>query len=150
VIDYEPLIEPDDPRHGTPNGYNNLLCRCDPCRDAWNAYSSPRKRDWNHRTGRHQPMVEYLAQVAARCGTRSGAKRHRRHGEPVCTLCRQADRDYQRTRRAGRPPRQLVPCGTPGAISRHRRNGEAPCAVCKAAEVAYQRTRRNTRREAAA
>ena len=28
---------PDDPRHGTNNGYNNLGCRCQPCRDAHNA-----------------------------------------------------------------------------------------------------------------
>lgn len=24
----------DDPRHGTTNGYTNLGCRCQPCRDA--------------------------------------------------------------------------------------------------------------------
>jgi hypothetical protein len=24
----------DDPRHGTTNGYSNLDCRCQPCRDA--------------------------------------------------------------------------------------------------------------------
>lgn len=24
----------DDPRHGTANGYGNLKCRCQPCRDA--------------------------------------------------------------------------------------------------------------------
>ena len=26
---------PADPRHGTTNGYNNLGCRCEPCRKAW-------------------------------------------------------------------------------------------------------------------
>ena len=30
-------LAPDDPRHGTTNGYGNLKCRCRPCRDAWNA-----------------------------------------------------------------------------------------------------------------
>jgi hypothetical protein len=25
----------DDPRHGTVNGYGNLKCRCDRCREAW-------------------------------------------------------------------------------------------------------------------
>lgn len=27
-------LPPDDPRHGTPNGYGNLGCRCDSCRRA--------------------------------------------------------------------------------------------------------------------
>jgi len=29
---------PDDPRHGTVNGYNNLRCRCDACRFAISVY----------------------------------------------------------------------------------------------------------------
>lgn len=29
-----PPLAPDDPRHGTTNGYGNLGCRCDPCREA--------------------------------------------------------------------------------------------------------------------
>lgn len=28
---------PADPRHGSANGYSNLNCRCQPCRDAWAA-----------------------------------------------------------------------------------------------------------------
>jgi len=28
-------MTPDDPRHGTVNGYSNLLCRCQFCRAAW-------------------------------------------------------------------------------------------------------------------
>lgn len=27
-------LAPDDPRHGTVNGYGNHACRCDPCREA--------------------------------------------------------------------------------------------------------------------
>lgn len=27
-------LAPDDPRHGTTNGYSNLGCRCEPCREA--------------------------------------------------------------------------------------------------------------------
>lgn len=27
-------LTPDDPRHGTTNGYGNLGCRCSPCREA--------------------------------------------------------------------------------------------------------------------
>lgn len=35
-----PTIRPGDgdPRHGTLNGYTNLNCRCQPCRDAWAEY----------------------------------------------------------------------------------------------------------------
>jgi hypothetical protein len=33
------LIAPDDPRwHGTRNGYTNLGCRCDFCREAERVY----------------------------------------------------------------------------------------------------------------
>jgi hypothetical protein len=30
-------LTPGDPRHGSVNGYSNLRCRCQPCRDAWAA-----------------------------------------------------------------------------------------------------------------
>lgn len=28
------MLSPDDPRHGTQNGYGNLKCRCEPCKKA--------------------------------------------------------------------------------------------------------------------
>lgn len=37
-------MKPDDPRHGTPNGYNNLGCRCSACRAAFAAYHTARRR----------------------------------------------------------------------------------------------------------
>lgn len=37
-------MNPDDPRHGTVNGYVNLDCRCQPCRDAHAAYCLKYKR----------------------------------------------------------------------------------------------------------
>jgi hypothetical protein len=37
------VIPPDDPRHGTLNGYSNLKCRCQPCREAWASYCQRRK-----------------------------------------------------------------------------------------------------------
>jgi len=37
---------------------------------------------------------------AAKCGTRYGAKRHRRNGEVVCESCLEAEREYTRERRA--------------------------------------------------
>jgi hypothetical protein len=37
MVRYRPrvprLLTVNDPRHGTENGYTNLLCRCQPCRD---------------------------------------------------------------------------------------------------------------------
>jgi hypothetical protein len=33
---------PNDPRHGTANGYSNLKCRCDGCTAAWRDYH----REW--------------------------------------------------------------------------------------------------------
>ena len=39
-------LAPTDPRHGTMNGYCNLKCRCQPCRDAWAAYFKSMKASW--------------------------------------------------------------------------------------------------------
>jgi hypothetical protein len=36
-------LPPGDPRHGTRNGYTNLLCRCDKCRRAWALYVQSQK-----------------------------------------------------------------------------------------------------------
>lgn len=37
--------DPDDIRHGTLNGYVNLRCRCQRCRDRWSAYQGPITRN---------------------------------------------------------------------------------------------------------
>lgn len=37
------MLAEGDPRHGTANGYGNLKCRCQPCRNAWAAYVRPRR-----------------------------------------------------------------------------------------------------------
>lgn len=36
--------------------------------------------------------------IPARCGSISGANRHRNNGEPVCPVCRQTERDQKRAR----------------------------------------------------
>lgn len=36
------VLEPEDPRHGTPNFYSNFGCHCDRCRSAWTAYCRER------------------------------------------------------------------------------------------------------------
>jgi hypothetical protein len=33
-----PLVADDDPRHGTLNGYTNLGCKCDRCREVYATY----------------------------------------------------------------------------------------------------------------
>ncbi len=35
---------PNDPRHGTWNGYSNLHCRCGLCREAWAACIEARRQ----------------------------------------------------------------------------------------------------------
>lgn len=37
-MDSHPITNPEDPRHGTKNGYANYGCRCDKCRQAWTEY----------------------------------------------------------------------------------------------------------------
>lgn len=49
-------LAPDDPRHGTANGYLNYGCRCDACKDAGAAYNSAdarRQRRSGHRELSH-------------------------------------------------------------------------------------------------
>lgn len=73
-----PLGGPDDPRHGTPNGYNNLKCRCDRCTNAWRLrfaeyrdtypYVAERARKREERQRRERgvrPRTELLASYPA-------------------------------------------------------------------------------------
>lgn len=57
----EPLSA-DDPRHGTPNGYGNLGCRCARCRAAHAANHSAymkRQREAGRVIGSHGSSVAY-------------------------------------------------------------------------------------------
>lgn len=64
-----PLAD-DDPRHGTINGYNNLKCRCDLCRDANTkshaAYMKRIRRD-GRVLGTHGSSLSY--DTGCRCHT---------------------------------------------------------------------------------
>jgi len=55
-------LTPDDPRHGTINGYGNLGCRCDLCREAHrknhNEYMA-RQRAMGRVLGRHGSELAY-------------------------------------------------------------------------------------------
>lgn len=83
-----PDLEPDDPRHGTTNGYGNLGCRCDRCREAHrinhNAYMT-RMRAQKRILGTHGSTLAYD----------TGCR---------CDVCREAhnlkSREYKRHRRS--------------------------------------------------
>ena len=54
-----------DPRHGTANGYNNLLCRCDDCREAWRVRHRKYMHGDSERAVRHRErQSEYRARKA--------------------------------------------------------------------------------------
>lgn len=59
----QPLLDPDDPKHGTIAGYNNHRCRCQPCRDAITAYHRARKAEI-----RRREEVAMLASIPERRG----------------------------------------------------------------------------------
>jgi hypothetical protein len=70
------------------------------------------------------------------CGTYRGYKQHYRHGTEVCDPCREARREYQRSRQV---PRVLKPCGTHAAYRRHKVEGTEVCGPCNEANNAYHR-----------
>ena len=45
-------LNADDPRHGTPTGYGNWGCRCEPCRAAGSAANRENRRRRNQRAAR--------------------------------------------------------------------------------------------------
>lgn len=75
-----------DPRHGTTNGYSNLRCRCQPCRDAHTAYCLKRRDErsqldipeWMH--GNYSTYANWMCR---------------------CDLCRLANRNRERDRLRG-------------------------------------------------
>lgn len=94
-VNASPLLA-TDPRHGTLNGYNNLGCRCEACRNAIAAYM----REYNHRTGRKRPMAVYLAELSAKPPPPHGTEA--RYSSPHscrCDLCRKASVEARKRRR---------------------------------------------------
>ncbi|WP_141658660.1 hypothetical protein [Carbonactinospora thermoautotrophica] len=86
-----PPLPPDDPRHGTTNGYGNLGCRCDRCRAA----NREQHREYLRR-------VREQGRVLGRHGTRTAYDSGCR-----CEECREAhnrrSREYKRKRRRSSP-----------------------------------------------
>lgn len=67
---HEPLA-PDDPRHGTTNGYGNLGCRCDACREAHrknhNRYMKRVREDGSLAGSGEKHGTSYRYDVGCRC-----------------------------------------------------------------------------------
>lgn len=76
-------LAPDDPRHGTVNGYKNHYCRCDKCRTA----ATMCHREWRHR--------RHLALGDPRHGTQNGYVNYNCR----CPACKEAQAEYMRVRR---------------------------------------------------
>jgi hypothetical protein len=97
------LVEADlASMHGTPSGYSRHITEgtiaCDRCLEAHRLDMAA----WRRRKGVRSREERWAAE-AAKCGTRSGYKRHRRIGEDPCLDCRlattQANREYRQRKR---------------------------------------------------
>jgi hypothetical protein len=80
VVEQWPYALPrHDSRHGTPNGYGNLGCRCDDCCDAISAYQVPQARKrradgippGDHRHGTDNGYTNYGCRCDPCCEARS-------------------------------------------------------------------------------
>lgn len=96
-------IDADDPRHGTKNGYTNLLCRCQACSAANTAYYQGKGKKYQEAyrqrladKGLRSDGKPFSPHPTAKCGTRSGYMRHRRSGEVACDDCKAAASAYSR------------------------------------------------------
>jgi hypothetical protein len=82
------VLAADDPRHGTLNGYTNLGCRCDRCRQANTIACRPRQEAWRRRRG---IMPRKLGRTHGLRSTYNAGCR--------CEPCRGAEREYRTRRR---------------------------------------------------
>lgn len=133
VKDSRSTLAPDDPRHGTANGYSNRRCRCDECRAAWAAHY----KAWTHRTARATPREDYFERRRQQLvhGTEAGSKRGCK-----CGPCRLAAT-------VARWERRQV-----GEVRTHNASGYANgcrCEVCREARRIYQNAYRKRLRAAA-
>lgn len=131
-------LAPNDPRHGTKNGYGNIGCRCALCREA-NRISL---EAWRRRNG-VRPIREVLDERIAEADARDnhGTETRYKHG-CRCETCRLAQNAVRSVRRK-RP--NVAQHGSHTSYA----NG-CRCDACRAAHTAYTRERRQQKRQAAA
>lgn len=115
-------LAPDDPRHGTSNGYGNLRCRCDACRTARTDYFREAKIGsyaQNECACGDAKLV--AAKRCLRCEHAARTPSHGTEGRYVsrgcrCADCREASRVARAKRRAsaagvcvsGRKPKEQI------------------------------------------
>ena len=91
--------------HGTTSGYRYHGCRCDLCREANTAAC----RAYAHRSGRHKPRGEYLAELAQTAAVhRHGTESRYTNERCRCDLCGAASAEGQRARRTRRGMQQAA------------------------------------------
>jgi hypothetical protein len=118
-------LAPDDPRHGTTNGYCNLECRCQPCRDAWAIECA----------GRRSRRAAALAPDDPRHGQPSTYNNHGCR----CDKCRAANTaDVRRHRTENGPP----PPGDKRHGTVYGYNLKCRCDLCRKAASDYARNKR--------
>jgi len=97
------MLEPGDKRHGTPNGYNNLGCRCDACRAAMTSYMRDRRYNYDRcACGREKARQAETCRVCFYAATVTPNQ----HGTDSryckgcrCLECREAHREARARRR---------------------------------------------------
>lgn len=104
----------------------------------------------------NDPIPDLPPEEYPTCGTVSGYKRHRRHGQEACHACKEAKREQSRREYAAicakKPrPRDFLPdvCGTYAGYRRHYRHGVAACPACLTAYADYMHNYRARRKVAA-
>lgn len=106
-------IGPDDHRHGTANGYDNLDCRCPRCREAHRVDMAEARRRKRHET------------TCPNCGQGGGL-----YANNTCEACWH----YQHVHGVRRPPSVYdppdPPCGVCGVITPPGRRWNGRCGAC--------------------
>lgn len=118
--------------HGTPQGYRDWGCRCEPCCEAIRPKVSLVKEP---RPGARKPTPTRRPKVSL-------VKRHRRQAPKPKTPAH-----GPRVSLVKRQERPVARCGTPSGYARHRARNEPSCRSCLDAVSADQRERRALRRE---
>jgi hypothetical protein len=90
------MLAATDPRHGTANGYKNLACRCDACREAWRIYHA----EMMHRLGYERPRAVFLAERYPEPPPHGTETRYGGKWRCRCDECREAARLARARRRA--------------------------------------------------